>query len=445
MESIIVDALGTLPQIVLLAWGCTLLLDMRHPRTFILLYTPTMLLAHLLQIYILNTQLFLKTLVILLLHFGLLLWFSRERIAKTVIIGALQQMTLIMAEVLSSVAWLLFAMPGRISDMFSQHDPQLLLLGKIVYLCCYVPLFSLMVMIFLRVWRRKDGTGFISSLIIFPCSQLFMASEVSILQFYNTTAPSSIYLTSVFNMLLCVGSTYFLTQEIKRIKAQHVLAQEALLKESQLQIQENYYRQLEENAHTVSKLRHDMNDQLQTAFALFDKGAAPLAEQLLSQVSQRLRETALHRFCEDSVVEAVMQEKARVCEQERISLDAVLNVQSGLPIAPMALCSLFSNALDNAIEGCRTLPPEERHIFCRSRVDQGHLTLCVQNPYHDGTTALPRGDRVHYGLGLPILRDLAAEYRGAIEITTDAGQFTLTAWLCVEGEKNDVSADALRG
>lgn len=195
--------------------------------------------------------------------------------------------------------------------------------------------------------------------------------------------------------------------------------------------------------HTVSKLRHDMNAQLQTAFALFTQGDTALAQEQLTQVSQRLRVTSLHRYCENQMVEAVLQEKANVCNKEGISLEVSLSIPAQIQIEPMKLCSLFANALDIAIDACCKLPEELRTISCRGGLVQQYLTVCFQNPFRDEGRHPPRLTQKHQDLESAILQDVVQEYGGKLEFTTENGVFSLTIWTQAMGGGGTVSGDDL--
>ena len=91
------------------------------------------------------------------------------------------------------------------------------------------------------------------------------------------------------------------------------------------------------------------------------------------------------------------------------------------------LCSVFSNLMDNAVRACSALPEGMRRIRLSAALRGAYLIVRVRNPMpEEPRSAAERGD---HGLGLGILEEIARRHDGALEVSREDGQFSVTLWL----------------
>lgn len=79
------------------------------------------------------------------------------------------------------------------------------------------------------------------------------------------------------------------------------------------------------------------------------------------------------------------------------------------------LCSIFSNLLDNAVHAA-ALAPAAKIVVVRAWLKAGYCMVKVKNTY--GTADVPDREKntEHQGIGLFILRSVAAKYDGELTI-----------------------------
>lgn len=95
------------------------------------------------------------------------------------------------------------------------------------------------------------------------------------------------------------------------------------LERKNLQLQKNYYEELEHNQNQIRKFRHDMNNHLSVVGNLLDKGNLTEAKEYFRSISGYMQ-TANRRFCQNSVVNAVINAKYQMMTSA--SIDAFLNI-----------------------------------------------------------------------------------------------------------------------
>lgn len=124
------------------------------------------------------------------------------------------------------------------------------------------------------------------------------------------------------------------------------------LERKNLQLQKNYYEELEHNQNQIRKFRHDMNNHLSVVGTLLDKGNLSEAKEYFSNISGYMQ-TANRKFCQNSVVNAVINAKYQMMTNASIATFLNIDIDKMLSIDDVSLCTIFANTLDNAIEACK--------------------------------------------------------------------------------------------
>ena len=136
------------------------------------------------------------------------------------------------------------------------------------------------------------------------------------------------------------------------------------------------------------------------------------------------------------VLDTLLTAKSLYCQQHGITLTCVADGAALDFMDTMDLCSLFGNALDNAIESVEKLPDsEQRLIHLVVTRKKNFVWIRVENTYDGGFQAdgtLPKttkADPRYHGYGLKSIYDTAEKYGGTAEISTQENQFTLKVLL----------------
>ena len=102
-------------------------------------------------------------------------------------------------------------------------------------------------------------------------------------------------------------------------------------------------------------------------------------------------------------------------------------------IAPLDLCTIFGNAMDNAIEGCLELPDaKERQISIHLTRRAGTLVLTFRNTFdhevsfQDGLPMTTKKDKENHGYGVENMKRIAERYGGFLSCRAENQEFVLT-------------------
>lgn len=140
------------------------------------------------------------------------------------------------------------------------------------------------------------------------------------------------------------------------------------------------------------------------------------------------------------MVDVIVAEKARACAAEGIAFVPFVSAQGAGFMNDLDLCSLFGNAIDNAIEATRPVAdPALREIRVKAGVVGGMYALTVKNHYavepveRDGALVSSKGGEGH-GVGLQSMRHVVESYGGGLSCAYRDGAFTLSAAIpCPDG------------
>lgn len=207
---------------------------------------------------------------------------------------------------------------------------------------------------------------------------------------------------------------------------------ERLSRERQMtELSRSYYAQLEQQQRQVRRLRHDMANHLETLSGLPDGERDGYLKQLLDSPALKPGKT----FSRNRVANVVLAAKAAQAELDETALDLEVSLPERLPVEEMDLCTLLSNAMDNALEACRKLPAAGRRITVRLRADKGMLVLRMENPCAGPVrragrrllTSKPDAD--NHGIGTESIRSVVRKYGGSVEFSQREGVFEVLLYL----------------
>lgn len=111
------------------------------------------------------------------------------------------------------------------------------------------------------------------------------------------------------------------------------------------------------------------------------------------------------------------------------------------PIAPIDLCIVFGNALDNAIEACAKLKDEKNKTIIISTKTKGDMFfLKIANPVSEdvkiinNTVSTTKQDAFSHGIGLYSIRKVVEKYNGNMKIECKQQLFSIEMEFVLEKE-----------
>ena len=141
----------------------------------------------------------------------------------------------------------------------------------------------------------------------------------------------------------------------------------------------------------------------------------------------------------NSDLDIVLAEKTLLAEKRGVKLQCIADGQRLNFMRAEDICSLFGNALDNAIEAAAQAEPPETRIVALNVSARGNvLTVHVENPcltapeFSDGLPLTTKVDTDYHGFGMRSMRYVAEKYGGVLTTRGEDGVFLLDALFILE-------------
>ena len=199
--------------------------------------------------------------------------------------------------------------------------------------------------------------------------------------------------------------------------------------EQQLKTQGEYYHEMQDNILRINQIRHDLNNQLKTAYYLLEQGHPEEVRKQLDSLKSCISDHVGTRYCENLMVDAVLREKAAQCAALQIPLELDALVPADIRIDNAHLCSAFSNLLDNCIAAALKVGSDCGPIRLRSDIHRGYLVIVCSNPSVPPNFVNKTDIMRRHGLGLEILTKLARLHEGSFETDYRDERFQVTMML----------------
>lgn len=241
--------------------------------------------------------------------------------------------------------------------------------------------------------------------------------------------------TTTYNLeiMLCtfflLGSIVLLLFLYERQSQQSMIMREKEQYEQQLKFQLNHLEDLLARQRALRKFKHDLSHQMTGLRAYLQTGDTASALRHLDALSAHIATGTPAFDTGNTALDAILSTKKQRAESKGIAFTAKLRLQENIPTQPEDVCTIFGNALDNAIEACERLGEGQTREIILSLVQIEDQLLCkIVNTAPVSTNnnyATSKADAINHGFGLVNLRESLAKYDCTPEITWQDGQFTL--------------------
>lgn len=234
-----------------------------------------------------------------------------------------------------------------------------------------------------------------------------------------------IILTFFCLAFLCLFERYMVNREEKFQGTLQTMANEYRIKALEQQ---------KEKEKEMLTLWHDMKHHM-TAIQLM--AIKRDDEQILKYVKDLLGEIGI---CENRlstgipILNGLFSEKIDDARREKIQMSVDLNVAALKFISDVDLCTIFGNALDNAIEACKKKEEtEKRFVVVSAQHLAGCIVINIANSYagritmSNGLPVTSKEDTAFHGLGLSSIKKTLEKYNSQMVIDTKSPEvFRLT-------------------
>ena len=179
--------------------------------------------------------------------------------------------------------------------------------------------------------------------------------------------------------------------------------------------------------HEIRILRHDMRHFLNLLASHLEENDVESSIKLVESLSDRIQAATLQRFCTNDMVNHILSSYVERCDSLKIQIDIDIHLTS-LQTDEIIFCSILSNALDNAVNAVKDLPPDRRRINFMLKTSDGRTLLSIKNQFRDRPVivdGMPVSGKEGHGYGTQSIRWLTERVGGNCQFIVQNEVFIL--------------------
>ncbi len=196
----------------------------------------------------------------------------------------------------------------------------------------------------------------------------------------------------------------------------------------QAQIEFASLRQMQQNA---ASYRHDMRHHFAFLQSLASKERIEEIKVYLQTAQSDIDAITPVRFCENETVNLILSAFTTKAKHSGTLLTVEAKLPNLLPFSDTELCSLLSNALENAIYACENIADSnERYIKLRAYSKNNKLCIEIRNTYHTEPIfhqGLPVSKKHGHGFGTKSMAHIVEKHGGIYQFSVKDGFFIFQA------------------
>ncbi len=204
------------------------------------------------------------------------------------------------------------------------------------------------------------------------------------------------------------------------------------IKDEIIHAQQKYYQSIYENDKEMRRFRHDIRSQLGAIKMLLEEGKTEQASHYLEEIDNDFNKKIPYKYhTGNEILDAVINYTCSYAEQKNIFIHIKGKIDTLERIDVYDLCTIFSNAINNAIEACERLENERKNIEITILQQNKAYFFFFENPaIPEMYEAIKRNetlktDNKNHGLGIGNIRKAVKENGGELEYIYKDGKIRL--------------------
>ncbi|ROR29127.1 sensor histidine kinase YesM [Mobilisporobacter senegalensis] len=198
---------------------------------------------------------------------------------------------------------------------------------------------------------------------------------------------------------------------------------------AQIKLQYEYFRNKQEDDLKLRELYHDMKNHL---LVLQNNLENDQKQNYIKSILKEVKVIDSYIDTGNDFLNSIINEKYKEATAKGIDFNVQIDFSEISFMAPMDICTIFSNALDNAIEACeKNNNLEQKVMSVKARKIRNFLTITFENSstenlmMENDEIISTKQDKLYHGFGLKNIRKIVEKYQGECKIKKDLEQFIL--------------------
>ena len=214
----------------------------------------------------------------------------------------------------------------------------------------------------------------------------------------------------------------------KQLHEKHLIQEQQRILTIQNKAQLEQFAQQKEMAEMTNRRWHDLRHSTQELIDLLEAGDVVAAIAYLKE-QRGMADVPKMNYCLHQAVNSILCLWAERSRRQGIEVELRMDVPEQLEIDPMELSALYSNAFENAYEGCLRLPEgTKKFIKAEARYNGKHLAVGFTNTCTDDIkfeNGMPVSGKSGGGIGTCSMAYTINRFRGNISFSAEGKVFTV--------------------
>lgn len=174
--------------------------------------------------------------------------------------------------------------------------------------------------------------------------------------------------------------------------------------------------------------RHNFRHKLKTLASLIKSEQYDECLTLLGEYEEALDKTKVKRYCQHTVLDAVLSSYIRKAQDKGIEVKMGFAFPDIISMSETELATAIANALENAINACEKVAPGKRYIDIKV-LNRPRFIIQIANSYvgdiEFGENDIPVNHEKDHGFGTRFIAAFCQKNGGFYQFQTDGERFTL--------------------
>lgn len=241
---------------------------------------------------------------------------------------------------------------------------------------------------------------------------------------------------AVSNFFISIGLLFtniiIYTLFLKSAKFARIEKEQSLIVQN-IEYSKNKYNEIVSMKNQIRNMWHDINNHITVVKGMISENNEDAAK-YIGELEEKIDEYYASTIFGNTILDTVIYSKTVKAKECGIDIKTTLDMDKNIPVSPVDICTIFSNALDNAIEACEGVEEGKRFIYTRAVQNEGILYIKIVN---SSPERKKRGDgfpttKVHkdrHGIGMKSILNAVENYAGSVKAEYEDGVFTFSAIL----------------
>ena len=242
----------------------------------------------------------------------------------------------------------------------------------------------------------------------------------------------------------CLSILYIFSIVFFASVCRHIMQEERFrMRDVVYRIQKKQYEEMQSFMDRMHVFRHDTRHAMRTVSELARAGDTQAILNYLNEQDVAMPDTPVRNFCENSILNAVLNFYLEEAERCEIKTDVKINLPNLTDRQTIDLSGLLANLLENAVLSSLEIPKEERQLALTVRTVNNKTIYIVETNNFDGKVKIRRGEyqstRIGQGgsgIGMRSMKAVTERYRGTMKAYHEGKQFFVDIMMNVEKQSD---------